>query len=135
MSFTASHHLSNNKFLPYLQTCATTLDPKSLSAQWLSVSGLVLSCLLTIQVITAGINSCSCWVRNKRLDDHNNNNNNNNNNNSQKQQKGGKILLSKKPKTDNISRFQKDKPITYIFLHIKCWIIQQSFHHTHQIDQ
>lgn len=50
----------------HLQTCAITLEPKSLSAQWLSVSGLGLSCLLTIHVITAGINSWS-WRKKKKL--------------------------------------------------------------------
>ena len=77
----------------------------------MSVSGLVLSCLLTIQVITAGINSCSCWVRNKQLDDHNNNddnNNNNNNNNNQKQQKGGKnFAIHISPKLKIYQGFRK----------------------------
>lgn len=42
-----------------LQIWAISLEPKSLSAQWLSVSGLGLSCLLTIHVITAGMSSCN----------------------------------------------------------------------------
>ena len=45
--------------LKCLQIWATRRAAKSRSAQWLSTSGRRHSCLLTMQVITAGINSCT----------------------------------------------------------------------------
>jgi len=46
--------------LKFLQIWAMSRDAKSRSAQWLSNSGLMHNCLLTMHVATEGINSCSC---------------------------------------------------------------------------
>jgi len=49
--------------LKFLQTLAISLDAKSLSAQWLSTSGLVHSWRLTMHVVADGMSSCRYFSR------------------------------------------------------------------------
>lgn len=96
--------------LKFLQICAMRRAAKSRRAQWLSTSGLRQSWRLTMQVMTAGMTSCSC---------------------SRERDRGGPSALPPPPrpppKCQGVS--------AHVFLQIQRWVVHQGLYHPHEVDQ